>query len=46
MRVGTCTDHDGFSLKEELMAQLRANGREVVDSLLQISATPSDIFAA
>ena len=31
MRVGICTDHGGFSLKEELVAQLRAGGHEVVD---------------
>ena len=32
MRVGICTDHGGFSLKEDLVAQLRAAGHEVVDS--------------
>ena len=31
MRVGICTDHGGFSLKEELVAQLRADGHDVVD---------------
>ena len=31
MRVGICTDHGGFGLKEELVAQLRAAGHEVVD---------------
>src|SRR5204863_2125990 len=31
MRVGICTDHGGFSLKEELLAQLRAAGYEVID---------------
>lgn len=31
MRLGICTDHGGFSLKEELTAQLRAAGHEVVD---------------
>jgi ribose 5-phosphate isomerase B len=30
-RVGIATDHGGFGLKEELMAQLRAVGHEVVD---------------
>ena len=30
-RVGIATDHGGFALKEELMAQLRAVGHEVVD---------------
>jgi ribose 5-phosphate isomerase B len=31
MRVGVATDHGGFALKEELVAKLRAAGREVVD---------------
>jgi ribose 5-phosphate isomerase B len=31
MRVGIATDHGGFSLKEELVGQLRAAGHEVVD---------------
>jgi ribose 5-phosphate isomerase B len=31
MRVGIATDHDGFSLKEDLIAQLRAAGHEVID---------------
>src|SRR6266700_8356188 len=31
MRVGIATDHGGFGLKEELVAQLRATGHEVVD---------------
>lgn len=31
MRVGIATDHGGFALKEELVAQLRAAGHEVVD---------------
>jgi ribose 5-phosphate isomerase B len=31
MRIGIATDHGGFSLKEELLAQLRAAGHEVVD---------------
>ena len=30
-RVGIATDHGGFGLKEELIAQLRAAGHEVVD---------------
>ncbi len=30
-RVGIATDHGGFPLKEELIAQLRAAGHEVVD---------------
>ncbi|HXQ01435.1 MAG TPA: RpiB/LacA/LacB family sugar-phosphate isomerase [Candidatus Udaeobacter sp.] len=31
MRIGIATDHGGFSLKEELVQQLRAAGHEVVD---------------
>jgi ribose 5-phosphate isomerase B len=31
MRVGIAADHGGFGLKEELVAQLRAAGHEVVD---------------
>lgn len=31
MRVGICTDHGGFDLKETLVAYLRAGGHEVVD---------------
>jgi ribose 5-phosphate isomerase B len=31
MRVGFATDHGGFSLKEEIVARLRAAGHEVVD---------------
>jgi ribose 5-phosphate isomerase B len=31
MRVGIATDHGGFSLKEEMAAQLRIAGHEVVD---------------
>ena len=31
MRVGICTDHGGFGLKEDLVARLRAAGNEVVD---------------
>ena len=31
MRVGIATDHGGFSLKEELVKQLREAGHEVVD---------------
>jgi len=30
-RVGIATDHGGFGLKEELLAQLRAAGHEVMD---------------
>ena len=31
MRVGIATDHSGFSVKQELVARLRAAGYEVVD---------------
>ena len=31
MRVGIATDHGGFSLKEDLVPQLRSAGHEVVD---------------
>jgi ribose 5-phosphate isomerase B len=31
MRIGIATDHGGFGLKEELVAQLRAAGHGVVD---------------
>jgi ribose 5-phosphate isomerase B len=31
MRVGIATDHGGFELKEQLVAQLRAAGHEIVD---------------
>jgi ribose 5-phosphate isomerase B len=31
MRIGIATDHGGFSLKEDLLAHLRAAGHEVVD---------------
>jgi ribose 5-phosphate isomerase B len=31
MRVGIATDHGGFGLKEELLAQLHTAGHEVVD---------------
>lgn len=31
MRVGIATDHGGFALKQELLAQLRAAGHQVVD---------------
>ena len=31
MRLGIATDHGGFGLKEELVAQLRADGHEIVD---------------
>ena len=31
MRIGIATDHGGFGLKEDLLAQLRAAGHEIVD---------------
>jgi len=31
MRIGIATDHGGFSLKEELVKQLREAGHEIVD---------------
>jgi ribose 5-phosphate isomerase B len=31
MRVGIATDHGGYGLKEEMVAQLRGAGHEVVD---------------
>jgi ribose 5-phosphate isomerase B len=31
VRIGIATDHGGFSLKEELLGQLRGAGHEVVD---------------
>ena len=31
MRIGIATDHGGFALKQELVAQLRAAGHDVVD---------------
>jgi ribose 5-phosphate isomerase B len=43
MRIGICTDHGGFSLKAELVAQLRDNGHEVVDFGAQ-ALSPSDDY--
>src|SRR5438105_15150968 len=31
MRVGICTDHGGFALKEDLVVYLREAGHEVID---------------
>lgn len=31
MRIGIATDHGGFDLKKEILAQLKAAGHEVVD---------------
>src|SRR6516225_4898305 len=43
MRVGIATDHGGFGLKEELVAQLRAGEHEVVDFGAH-SANPLDDY--
>jgi aldose 1-epimerase len=43
MRVGIATDHGGFGLKEELIAQLRTAGHEVVDFGAH-SLTPDDDY--
>ncbi|HKN73787.1 MAG TPA: RpiB/LacA/LacB family sugar-phosphate isomerase [Candidatus Acidoferrum sp.] len=43
MRVGIATDHGGFSLKEEFVAQLRGAGHEVVDFGAH-SLNPSDDY--
>jgi ribose 5-phosphate isomerase B len=43
MRVGICTDHGGFGLKESLVAYLQAAGHEVVDFRAQ-SLEPGDDY--
>jgi ribose 5-phosphate isomerase B len=43
MRVGIATDHGGFALKEELVAQLRSAGYEIVDFGAS-SLTPDDDY--
>jgi len=43
MRIGIATDHGGFGLKEELVAQLRLVGHEVVDYGAR-SADPLDDY--
>jgi len=43
MRVGIATDHGGFGLKEEFVAQLRGAGHEVVDFGAH-SLNPSDDY--
>ena len=43
MRVGIATDHGGFSLKEEVVAQFAAAGHEVVDFGAH-SLTPGDDY--
>ena len=42
MRLGIATDHGGFGLKEELVAQLRAAGHEVVDFGAHASSPDDD----
>jgi ribose 5-phosphate isomerase B len=43
MRVGIASDHGGFALKEELVAQLRTAGHEIVDFGAS-SLTPDDDY--
>ena len=43
MRVGLATDHGGFALKEELLAQLRTAGHEIIDFGAH-SLTPDDDY--
>jgi ribose 5-phosphate isomerase B len=43
MRLGIAADHGGFALKQELAAQLRAGGHEVVDFGAQ-TLTPDDDY--
>jgi ribose 5-phosphate isomerase B len=43
MRVGIATDHGGFVLKEELVAQLRTAGHELVD-YGAVALTPGDDY--
>ncbi len=43
MRIGIATDHGGFALKEELLAQLRAAGHEIIDFGAH-SLTPDDDY--
>jgi ribose 5-phosphate isomerase B len=42
MRLGIATDHGGFSLKEDLVARLRAAGHEVVDFGATVLDTADD----
>jgi ribose 5-phosphate isomerase B len=42
MRLGIATDHGGFSLKEDLLARLRAAGHDVVDFGAHTLATGDD----
>lgn len=43
MRIGIVTDHAGFGLKEELIAHLREDGREVID-IGPYSLNPGDDY--
>ena len=43
MRIGIATDHGGFSLKQEMVAQLRGAGYEVVDFGAYV-VNPSDDY--
>ena len=43
MRIGIATDHGGLTLKEELVARIRAAGHEVVDFGAH-SLTPDDDY--
>lgn len=43
MRIGVATDHGGFTLKQELVAYLRAVGHEVID-LGAHSLSPGDDY--
>jgi ribose 5-phosphate isomerase B len=42
MRLGIATDHGGFSLKEDLLARLKAAGHEVVDFGADVLNTTDD----
>jgi ribose 5-phosphate isomerase B len=42
MRLGIATDHGGFSLKEDLVARLRAAGHEIVDFGAHVLNTADD----
>jgi ribose 5-phosphate isomerase B len=43
MRIGIATDHGGFALKEELLAQLHAAGHQITDFGAH-SLTPNDDY--
>jgi ribose 5-phosphate isomerase B len=42
MRIGICTDHGGFTMKQELLGRLKAAGHEVVDFGAHALATDDD----